>query len=252
MNRQAEGFMAVSDTRPAAGVAHPHESAHLHVAGEACYVDDIPEIVGTLYAALGLSQKAHARIRSLDLSAVRVAPGVVAVLTAADIPGPNDCGPIIHDDPILADGLVQYVGQPMFAVVAQTNDIARRAARLAKVDYDVLPSVLTPQEAKRQKSYVLPPMHLKRGDAGAAMAAAHATRMSLNSFLHVDAGRRPNGPSENAPARCDREYRNLFAESARTKLAESMNSPCTGFATRRTATAGRAEHHPQRRLKTED
>ena len=84
------------------------------------------------------------------------------------------------------------------------------------------------------------------------MAAAHATRMSLNSFLHVDAGRRPNGPSENAPARCDREYRNLFAESARTKLAESMNSPCTGFATRRTATAGRAEHHPQRRLKTKE
>jgi xanthine dehydrogenase large subunit len=87
-------------------------------------------------------------------------------------PGPNDCGPIIHDDPILADGIVQYAGQPMFAVVAETNDIARRAARLAKVDYEVLPAVLTPQEAKRQKSYVLPPMHLKRGDAGAAMATA--------------------------------------------------------------------------------
>ena len=99
MNRQAEGFMAATDTRPAAGVDHPHESAHLHVAGEACYVDDLPEIAGTLYAALGLSQKAHARIRSIDLSCVRALPGVVAVLTAADIPGPNDCGPIIHDDP---------------------------------------------------------------------------------------------------------------------------------------------------------
>ena len=172
MNRQAEGFMARSAALPAAGVAHPHESAHLHVAGEACYVDDIPEIAGTVHAALGLSEKAHARIRSLDLDAVRAVPGVVAVLTAADIPGPNDCGPIIHDDPILADGLVQYVGQPMFVVVAETNDVARRAARLAKVDYEVLPAVLTPQEAKRQKSYVLPPMHLQRGDPGTAMAAA--------------------------------------------------------------------------------
>jgi len=164
--------MARAATLPAAGVGHPHESAHLHVAGEALYVDDIPEIAGTLHAALGLSAKAHAHIRSIDLTAVRAAPEVVAVLTAADIPGQNDCGPIIHDDPILADGLVQYVGQPMFVVVAATYDAARRAARLAKVDYDVLPPVLTPQEAKRLHSYVLPPMHLRRGDAQTAMAAA--------------------------------------------------------------------------------
>ena len=172
MNRQAEEFLASDRTRPAAGVDHPHESAHLHVAGEALYVDDIPEIAGTVHAALGLSEKAHARIRSIDLAAVRAAPGVVAVLTAADIPGANDCGPIVHDDPILADGLVQYVGQPMFVVVAESYDAARRAARNAKVDYDVLPPVLTPQEAKRMQSYVLPPMHLKRGEPVAAMAAA--------------------------------------------------------------------------------
>ena len=173
MNRQAEGFMARKRNAARRRASrHPHESAHLHVAGEALYVDDIPEIAGTLHVALGLSEKAHARIRSIDLAAVRAAPGVVAVLTAADIPGENDCGPIVHDDPILADGLVQYVGQPMFAVVAETYDAARRAARLAKVDYDVLPAVLTPQEAKRLQSYVLPPMHLQRGDPEAAMAAA--------------------------------------------------------------------------------
>ncbi len=103
---------------------------------------------------------------------MRAAPGVVAVLTAADIPGTNDCGPIVHDDPILADGLVQYVGQPMFVVLALSNLAARRAARLAKVDYEVLTPVLTPQEAKRLKSYVLPPMHLTRGDPGGAMAGA--------------------------------------------------------------------------------
>ncbi len=172
MNRQTEGFLAATLGRAAAGVAHPHESAHLHVAGEARYVDDIPEIAGTLHAALGLSDQAHAIVRSIDLAAVRAAPGVVTVLTAADIPGENDCGPIVHDDPILADGLVQYVGQPLFAVIAESYGAARRAARLAKVDYEVLPAILTPQEAKRQQSYVLPPMHLQRGDPAGAMAAA--------------------------------------------------------------------------------
>eukprot|EP01037_Dinobryon_pediforme_P048524 gene48524-63664_t len=83
------------------GKPHPHESALLHVCGEATYTDDIIELQGTLHAALGLSQKAHARVRSLDLSKVRSAAGVVAVYTADDIPGVNECGAIIHDDPVL-------------------------------------------------------------------------------------------------------------------------------------------------------
>ncbi len=90
--------------------------------------------------------------------------GVIAVYTATDIPGTNDCGPILHDDPILADGKVEYVGQPIFIVVADTHDNARRAARKAIVDYEELPAILTPQEAKAAKSFVLPPMYLARGD----------------------------------------------------------------------------------------
>ncbi len=86
------------------GIARPHESAHLHVAGAAPYVDDLPELAGTLHCALGLSPVAHGRIAGLSLDALRAVPGVVAVLTAADIPGVNDCGSIVHDDPILADG----------------------------------------------------------------------------------------------------------------------------------------------------
>ncbi len=152
--------------------AKPHESAHLHVSGEAVYIDDIPELYGTLYAALGLSERTHARIRSIDLSKVHAAAGVVTVLTTRDIPGRNDCGPIIHDDPILADGVVQYVGQPMFAVVAETVIAARRAARLAKVEYDDLPAVMSPREAKAQQSFVLPPIHRVRGAPAAAMEAA--------------------------------------------------------------------------------
>ncbi|HEY1149410.1 MAG TPA: xanthine dehydrogenase molybdopterin binding subunit, partial [Pseudoduganella sp.] len=153
-------------------VARPHESAELHVLGQAAYTDDIPEVQGTLHAALGLSSKAHARILSLDLDAVRAMPGVKAVYTVADIPGLNDCGPIIHDDPILADGEVFYVGQPIFIVVADTHTNARRAAKRGKVEYEDLPAILTPQQAKAAQSYVLPPMHLARGDCAAAFERA--------------------------------------------------------------------------------
>ncbi|MEB8431735.1 xanthine dehydrogenase molybdopterin binding subunit [Cocleimonas sp. KMM 6892] len=144
--------------------SHPHESAHLHVSGEAVYVDDIAEVNGTLYAALGLSERPHALIKSMDLSSVEAAEDVVAVLTAKDIPGDNECGPIVQDDPILADGLVQFVGQPIFVVVAKNYMAARRASVLAKVEYEDLPAIMTPQEAKLQGSFVVPPMQLVRGE----------------------------------------------------------------------------------------
>ena len=160
------------------GISRPHESAHLHVAGEATYIDDLPELAGTLHCALGLSPVASGTLTASALDTLRALPGVVAVLSAADIPGPNDCGSIVHDDPILCDGEIRYVGQPVFAVIAQTRDIARRAAARAR---DVLtispaPPVLTPREAHAQGRYVLPPMHLVRstreGGAQAAIAAA--------------------------------------------------------------------------------
>ncbi|MCP4391959.1 MAG: xanthine dehydrogenase molybdopterin binding subunit [Gammaproteobacteria bacterium] len=156
----------------AAGKAVAHESAALHVAGEATYVDDIPELAGTCHIALGLSSEAHATIKSIDLDAVRIAPGVVAVLTAADIPATNDCGPIIHDDPILADGLVQFVGQPIFAAVATSFEAARKAVRLAEIEYEALPAVLDVATGKAQQSWVLPPMQLRRGDAEQALKSA--------------------------------------------------------------------------------
>jgi xanthine dehydrogenase large subunit len=162
------------------GKPHPHESAQLHVLGQATYTDDVPEVQGTLHAALGLSGKPHAKLSAIDLDAVRASAGVKAVLTVADIPGTNDCGPIIHDDPILADGLVMYVGQPIFIVIADTHDNARRAARLGKVTYEELPAILTPQAAKAAQSYVLPPMHLARGDYQAAFdKAPHSVKGEL-------------------------------------------------------------------------
>ncbi len=172
----------VINTAPwtAVGLPLAHESAALHVLGQATYTDDIPEVQGTLHAALGLSSKAHAKIVALDLAPVRASAGVVAVYTVADIPGTNDCGPIIHDDPILADGLVMYVGQPIFIVVADTHDNARRAARLGQVTYDELPAILTPQAARAAQSYVLPPMRLQRGDFQAAFETApHSVKGEL-------------------------------------------------------------------------
>jgi xanthine dehydrogenase large subunit len=172
MNQPTQQQDKIQVGENAKGKSDPHESAHLHVAGEAAYVDDLAEQTGTKHIALGLSQCAHGRIKLLDLSAVKSAKGVVAVLIASDIPGINDCGPIIKDDPILADGLVQYIGQPMFAVVATSFIAARKAARLAVVEYDELPAVLNIASAKREQSWVIPPMLLQRGNSAQAMASA--------------------------------------------------------------------------------
>ncbi|WP_425469775.1 xanthine dehydrogenase molybdopterin binding subunit [Paraburkholderia unamae] len=160
----------------ALGAPLPHESADAHVSGEARYTDDIPELHGTVHAALGLARHAHARIVALDLERVRSSPGVLAVLTAADIPGENDCGPVVHDDPVLASDVVQYLGQPVFAVIATSHELARRAAALAAsedvVRYAPLEPVLSIDEARARQHYVLPPLRLVRGAPDAALAAA--------------------------------------------------------------------------------
>ncbi len=102
-------------------VALPHDSAHKHVTGRAVYIDDMPEPAGTLHGCLGLSAVAHGTIVGIDLAQVRAAPGVVDVLTARDIPGENDISPTgRHDEPVLADGKVEFFGQPIFCVVART------------------------------------------------------------------------------------------------------------------------------------
>ncbi|RZL91696.1 MAG: xanthine dehydrogenase molybdopterin binding subunit, partial [Variovorax sp.] len=160
------------------GISRAHESAQLHVAGEATYIDDIPELAGTLHCALGLSPVANGRITAMTLDTLRALPGVVAVLSAADIPGTNDCGSIVHDDPILCAGEIRHLGQPVFAVIAETRDIARRVAARARevLTIEAAPPVLTPQQAHEKKQYVLPPMHLARatneGGAQAAIAKA--------------------------------------------------------------------------------
>lgn len=149
-----------------------HDSAALHVSGHARYADDIPLPANALHVALGMSSIAHGRIRHIDLSAVAAAPGVVRVFTVADIPGENNYGPVLHDDPLFTQDEVQFHGQPIFAVAAETFDAARRAATLAKIDYDVLPAILDIDTALAANSYVLPSETLRRGEPEAALSSA--------------------------------------------------------------------------------
>ena len=146
-----------------------HESAHMHVQGTALYTDDLPELHGTLHGAFGLSERAHARIVSMDLSAVQDAPGVVAVVTLKDVPGERYLGAFLADEPIFADGVTEYVGQPIFAVAATTQDQARRAVLLAKIVYEDLEAVITAEEAAARESYVLPPVRIRRGNIEAVL-----------------------------------------------------------------------------------
>lgn len=168
----AEGKGQRSAILGAVGSALPHDSARLHVSGGAHYTDDLPEPRGLLHIAVGLSSRAHADIVRLDLSPVLAADGVVDVLVAADIPGKNNFGPVLDDDPILAPGLVQYVGHAIFAVAAETVDQARRAARLAIVEYREREAILDPETAVAKGSFVLPSETLRRGDSAAALAGA--------------------------------------------------------------------------------
>jgi xanthine dehydrogenase large subunit len=151
-----------------------HESAHLHVTGSATFTDDMPELAGTLYAALIMSPVAHGELigDGIDRDAILKAHGVVAVYTAKDIPGENNCGPIVHDDPFLAVGKVEFLGQAVAVVVAREMLYAREAAHKAKVLVKELPPILTIDEAMAAKSFVMPAKGITRGNASEAIAKA--------------------------------------------------------------------------------
>jgi len=159
-----------------------HDSGHKHVCGTAIYTDDIPEPPGTLQIHIAQSTRAHARITKMDLDAVRAAPGVAVVVTAADIPGVNDVSPIMGDDPMFADGLVEYYGQSLFAVAAETIDQARAATALAKIDYADEPAILDIDEAMQAKVFLEEPYIISRGDAAQALAAAEHR---LDGRIHI-------------------------------------------------------------------
>ena len=180
--------------------ALPHDSAAKHVMGAAVYTDDIPEPPGTLQVYIARSDRAHARIMKAELISSDYSlnafhlPGVAWILTMDD-PSLNDVSPVAGDDPafllpqhvvpetrdaVYADtvhkGVVQYHGQALFAVVAETVEQARAAAKQVEITYEDLPAILTIDQAMEAESFLEPPYTMSRGDAAAAIEAAIASR----------------------------------------------------------------------------
>ncbi len=149
-----------------------HDSAALYVTGQARFTDDLPFPADGLHIALGLSDKAHARITICDVTGCLDSPGVVTVLTAADIPGANDASPVAGDDPVFADGMVEYHGQAIFAVVAESAKAARMAIQKAVLTYEDLPACLTIDDALRQDHLLEAPYTIGCDDIDAKLQAA--------------------------------------------------------------------------------
>ena len=167
-----EKFLAGTAAQPATGTSHPHESARAQVAGAATYVDDVPEVRGTLHGAPVLSNVARGKLRAVHTADALAMPGVKAVLLARDVPGDPILATFTHDEPIFALDTVEFVGQVVALVVADTVMQARRAARKVKLEIEPLPAILDVREAVKAQSFVLPPVTVRRGDPEQGLASA--------------------------------------------------------------------------------
>ncbi len=149
-----------------------HESAARQVQGGANYIDDIVEPQGTLYAAVGLSQQAAGNIKDIDLSDVRASEGVVDVITIDDVPGHKDIGPVFAGDPLLAHHEIKFYGQPYFAVLATSVNLARQAALKGKITLEETSPTLTVDSALAKQSFVRPTHEFGQGNVEQQMADA--------------------------------------------------------------------------------
>jgi xanthine dehydrogenase large subunit len=159
---------------------------YFHGRGESLFVDDLDAFPGLLHAAVLPSPVAHGRIVALDVQGARTQPGVAAAFTAADIPGQNQIGGIIMDEPLLAEGEVNYAGQPVAFVVAATPRQARRALAAIRLEVEELEPVLDPRQAAARGLLIAPPRTFALGDVDRAWPAC----------AHVIAGRVESGGQE--------------------------------------------------------
>ncbi len=144
--------------------------SHSHVRGESVYLDDIPVIQGTLYACIFDSPVAHGIIKSISTTEAEKARGVIKVITAADLVGENQIGGIVPDEPLLAEGEVHFAGQPIVIVVAETEDLAHRAAKKITAEIDELTPVTDPRVAAANGDLIVPPKQFILGDVDAVFA----------------------------------------------------------------------------------
>jgi xanthine dehydrogenase large subunit len=135
-----------------------------HVTGKSVFLDDIPLINGTLHAAVFTSDIACGRLMSLDISQALLEQGVVRIFTASDIPGQNQIGGIIPDEPLFAENDVHFIGQPIALVVARTPQDAINARKLIKTEYEPVEPVLDPRKAREMGRLLFPPRIFKMGN----------------------------------------------------------------------------------------
>ena len=149
-----------------------HESGLRHTSGEAKYVDDLPAPAGMLVAQVVAATHARGRLRGIDTSKAKQVPGVIAVLTARDVPGENNVGPVIHDEEFLASEEVHFLGQAIALVVGETYEACRAGVAAVKVDLEVLEAIVTVDEALRRGSWLSDEHLMQRGDAKTALGTA--------------------------------------------------------------------------------
>lgn len=172
LNEEVIKAQYAADLQSGVGRSNRHESAEKHVSGEARFIDDKPELPGLLHLCPRLSEYAHARILHIDVQPCYAVPGVVSVLTWQDVPGINDVGPLEPGDPLLAHDKVEYLGQIVIAVAAESPEAARLGAAAAVIEYEVLEPLLDVEQALAQGSFVQEPHIHQRGDVEAALARA--------------------------------------------------------------------------------
>ncbi|RJG09771.1 xanthine dehydrogenase molybdopterin binding subunit [Pseudomonas cavernicola] len=170
------------DLTTGVGRSVKHDSADKHVSGEATYIDDRLEFPNQLHVYARMSDRAHARITKIDTAPCYAIEGVTLVITSKDVPGQLDIGAVVPGDPLLADGIVEYVGQPIIAVAAKDLDTARKAAMAAIIEFEELEPILDVEEALRKKHFVLDSHQHKRGDSVNALASAPHR---LQGKLHI-------------------------------------------------------------------
>ena len=150
----------------------PHDSAAGHVTGRSMFLDDLPRSPGELLVGFVGSPFAHARIRSIDLSAARAVPGIAALLTARDVPGANRFGPVVHDEDLLASDEAVYLGQPIVLIAGESQETIEAARRAIRIDAEELPAMLSIESAIAADSFLCPPRKIERGEVDAALESS--------------------------------------------------------------------------------
>ena len=155
---------------PSVGKDIPNDSSAGHVSGRSVFLNDVSPARNELLVDFLGSPVAHGRIRSVDLSLASTLPGVVALLTHRDIPGHNRFGSIMQDEHLLADETVEYVGDPIVLIVAETRAAIEAARAAVPLEIEELPPILSIDDAIAAGSFIGEQRVIERGDADSALA----------------------------------------------------------------------------------